>query len=87
MRNFKLLISISIFLGLTSCSVSTFGKFQANEGVPPFIRVGETSKKKVFDTLGEPLVHRFVAGKETVIYNHERGQYFFSMERMKGMNW
>ena len=77
MRNFKLLISISIFFWLTSCSVSTFGKFQANEGVPAFIRVGETSKKEVFDTLGEPLVHRFVAGKETVIYNHELGQYFF----------
>ena len=77
MQNFKLLISISIFFWLTSCSVSTFGKFQANEGVPPFIRVGETSKKEVFDTLGEPLVHRFVAGKETVIYKHELGQYFF----------
>ncbi len=77
MRKFKLLVSISIFFWLTSCSVSTFGKFQANKGVPLFIRVGETSKKEVFDTLGEPLVHRFVAGKETVIYNHERGQYFF----------
>ena len=73
MRNFKLLISISIFFWLTSCSVSTFGKFQVNEGVPPFIRVGETSKKEVFDTLGEPLIHRFVVGKETVIYNHELG--------------
>ena len=77
MRNFIFLISISIFFWLTSCSVSTFGKFQANEGVPPFIRVGETSKKEVFNKLGEPLIHRFVAGKETVIYNHERGQYFF----------
>ena len=45
--------------------------------MPSFIRVGETSKKEVFDKLGEPLVHRFVAGKETVIYNHELGQYFF----------
>ena len=69
---------------LTSCSVSTFGKFQANEGVPPFIRVGETSKKEVFDTLGEPLVHRFVARKETVIYNHELGQYFFLYETYEG---
>ena len=77
MRKFKLLVSITIFFWLTSCSVSTFGKFQSNEGVPPFIRVGETSKKEVFDTLGEPLVHRFVAGTETVIYNHERGQHFF----------
>ena len=77
MRNFKLLVSISFFFWQTSCSVSTFGKFQANEGVPPFILVGETSNKEVFDTLGEPLVHRFVACKETVIYNHERGQYFF----------
>ena len=77
MRNFKLLVSISFFFWQTSCSISTFGKFQENEGVPPFIRVGETSKKEVFDKLREPLVHRFVAGKETVIYNHERGQYFF----------
>ena len=77
MLKFKLLVSISIFFWLTSCSASTFGKFQVNEGVPPFIRVGETSKKEVFDTLGEPLVHRFVAGIETVIYNHERGHYFF----------
>ena len=30
-------------------------------------------------TLGEPLVHHFVAGKETLIYNHERGEYFFSL--------
>ena len=28
-------------------------------------------------TLGEPLVHRFVVGKETLIYNHEQGEYFF----------
>ena len=27
--------------------------------------------------LGEPLVHRFVVSKETLIYNHERGEYFF----------
>ena len=26
-------------------------------------------------TLGEPLVHRFVVGKETLIFNHERGEY------------
>ena len=27
--------------------------------------------------MGEPLVHRIVAGRETLIYNHERGDYFF----------
>ena len=84
MRKFKLLVRISIFFWLTSCSVSTFGKFQSNEGVPPFIRVGETSKEEVFDAIGEPLVHRFVAGKETVIYNHERGQYFFLYGTFEG---
>ena len=26
-------------------------------------------------TLGVPLVHRFVVGKETLIYNLERGEY------------
>ena len=28
-------------------------------------------------TLGEPMVHHFVVGKETFIYNHERGEYIF----------
>ena len=27
--------------------------------------------------MGEPLVHSIVAGRETLIYNHERGDYFF----------
>ena len=62
---------------LSSCSISTFGKFQADEGVPPFIQVGETTRTEVLETLGEPLVHRIVAGRETLIYNHERGDYFF----------
>ena len=29
------------------------------------------------NTLGEPLVHRIVESKETLIYNHEQGEYFF----------
>ena len=62
---------------LSSCSISTFGKFQANEGVPTFIQVGKTTREEVLNILGEPLVHRFVVGKETLIYNHERGDYFF----------
>ena len=62
---------------LSSCSISTFGKFQADEGFPPFIQVGETTRTEVLETLGEPLVHRIVAGRETLIYNHERGDYFF----------
>ena len=28
-------------------------------------------------TMGEPLVPRFVVGKETLIYNHKRGEYIF----------
>jgi len=72
----RILIIGWLFL-LSACSVNTFGKFQAKEGVPTFIKTGETTKKEIFDTLGEPLIHRFVAGKETVIYNHERGEYFF----------
>ena len=66
-----------MILMLSSCSISTFGKFQANEGIPTFIQVGKTTRAEVFNTLGEPLVHRIVAGKETLIYNHERGDYFF----------
>ena len=62
---------------LSSCSISTFGKFQADEGVPSFIQVGETTRTEVLETLGEPLVHRIVAGRETLIYNYERGDYFF----------
>ena len=61
---------------LSSCSISTFGKFQAAEGLPLFIQVGKTIRTEVLDTLGEPLVHRIVAGRETLIYNHERGDYF-----------
>lgn len=70
------LLIIGCLILLSACSVSTFGKFQAEEGIPAFIKTGETTKKEVFTTLGEPLVHRFIAGKETVIYNHEQGEYF-----------
>ena len=73
----SIILIIGWLILLSACSVSTFGKFQAKEGIPKFIKTGETTKKEVFETLGEPLVHRFVAGKETAIYNHERGEFFF----------
>ena len=77
MRNIKIITALYIILMLSSCSISTFGKFQAAEGIPLFIQVGKTTRTEVLDTLGEPLVHRIVAGRETLIYNHERGDYFF----------
>ncbi|MEC9012010.1 MAG: hypothetical protein VYA87_06175 [SAR324 cluster bacterium] len=77
MRIFRLITVFGIISLLSSCSISTFGKFQANEGVPTFIQVGKTTREEVLNNLGEPLVHRFVVGKETLIYNHERGDYFF----------
>ena len=77
MRNIKIITLLCIILMLSSCSISTFGKFQAAEGIPLFIQVGKTTRTEVLDTLGEPLVHRIVAGRETLIYNHERGDYFF----------
>ena len=77
MRKIKIITALCIILMLSSCSISTFGKFQAAEGIPLFIQVGKTTRTEVLDTLGEPLVHRIVAGRETLIYNHERGDYFF----------
>ena len=77
MRNIKIITDVAIILMLSSCSISTFGKFQADEGVPSFIQVGETTRTEILETLGEPLVHRIVAGRETLIYNYERGDYFF----------
>ena len=77
MRNIKIITALCIILMLSSCSISTFGKFQAAEGIPLFIQVVKTTRTEVLDTLGEPLVHRIVAGRETLIYNHERGDYFF----------
>ena len=78
MRNIKIISVVAIILMLSSsCSISTFGKFQADEGVPPFIQIRETTRTEVLETLGEPLVHSIVAGKETLIYNHERDDYFF----------
>ena len=77
MSNIKIITALCIILMLSSCSISTFGKFQAAAGIPHFIQVGKTTRTEVLGTLGEPLVHRIVAGRETLIYNHERGDYFF----------
>jgi len=53
MRNIKIITALAIILMLSSCSISSFGKFQA----------GETSRTEVLETLGEHLVHRVVAGR------------------------
>ena len=66
MRNIKIITAVAIILMLSSCSISTFGKFQADEGFPPFIQVGETTRTEVFETLGEPLVHRISGGQSNV---------------------
>ena len=84
MRNFKKISTVVIILMLSSCSISTFGKFHADEGVPSFIQVGETTETEVLETLGEPLVHRIVAGRETLMYNYERGDYFFLYGTFEG---
>ena len=77
MRNIKRISEVAIIFMLSSCSISTFGNFQTDEGVPRFIQVGKSTRTEVLETLGEPLVHRIVASIETLIYNHERGDYFF----------
>ena len=77
MRNIKIITAVAIIVMISSCSIIKFGKFQTDEGVPPFIQIRETTRTEVLETLGEPLVHRIVAGRETLIYNHERGDYFF----------
>ena len=84
MRIFNLITAIGVISLLSSCSISTFGKFQANEGVPSFIQVGKTTREEVLNTLGEPLVHRIVVDKETLIYNHEQGEYFFLYGTFEG---
>ena len=64
-RFFRIITGIGTTILVSSCSVSTFGKFQADEGIPSFIQVGKTTREEIMTTLGEPLVHRFVVGKET----------------------
>jgi hypothetical protein len=63
---FRIITGFGITLLVSSCSVSTFGKFQADEGIPSFIQFGKTTREEIMTTLGEPLVHRFVVGKETL---------------------
>lgn len=72
-----IILAVGAFILLTGCSLSSFGKFQAKSGVPLFIKVGETTKQEVFTELGEPLIYRTVADKDTAIYNSERGEYYF----------
>lgn len=69
---------------LSGCAVSTFGKFQAEDGVPGGIVVGKTTKQEVFEKLGEPLTHRVVAGRETAVYNNERGTFWFLFGTYEG---
>ncbi len=87
MRFFRIITGIGITLLVSSCSVSTFGKFQADEGIPSFIQVGKTTREEIMTTLGEPLVHRFVVGKETQFTIMNGENTFFSMELMREMNW
>ena len=75
MRFLRIITGIVITLLVSSCTASTFGKFQAEEGIPSFIQVGKTTREEIMITLGEPLVYGFVIGKETLIYNLERGEY------------
>ena len=65
MRNIKIIPAVAIILMLFSCSISTFGKFQADEGVPPFIPVGETTRTEVLKTLGEPLDQPHSSGQRS----------------------
>ena len=53
MRNAKRITAVAIILMLSSCSISTFGKFQADEGIPRFIQVGETTRKEVLETFNK----------------------------------
>lgn len=76
MPKYFILLSFIAFTLLSGCSASTFGKFRADQGKPPFLTVGKTSREEVLNRLGEPLVHREVAGLETMIYNHESGNFF-----------
>lgn len=72
-----ILLTLGVLLLLTGCSISSFGKFQAQDGMPSFIKVGETTKEEIFQELGEPLIYRTVADKDTAIYNSERGVFYF----------
>lgn len=82
----KLIVLFSILcLSLVSgCSSSTFGKFNADHGKPPFLTIGKTTRAEVLKGLGEPLVHRNVVGLETMIYNHESGSFFFLYGEYEG---
>lgn len=71
-----LLLSIVLSLLLPACFANVSGKFRAQEGVPQFIKVGQTTRAEVFDKLGEPQVHRFVAGKETAVYGSDREEFY-----------
>ena len=73
---YRRLLLVGALILLSACSESTFGKFQAQKGVPDFIHVGKTSRGEVIEKLGEPLVYRMTAGTETAIYNNERGKFY-----------
>lgn len=76
MNKLKYLSLIALFF-LAGCSFSSVGKFNPDEGVPSFLAVGQTTKAEVLERLGEPLVYRKVAGRDTAIYNSEKGFYVF----------
>lgn len=70
-------ICVALSWVISGCYINTYGKFQPDEGIPKFINRGETTRKEVFDKLGEPTVYRHVVDTETAIYSHVHEEYFF----------
>ncbi len=76
-RRAVLILYMALSLLLPACYSTFSGKFQAQEGIPQFIKRGQTTRSEVFDKLGEPLAHRFVAGTETAVYGNDRISFWF----------
>jgi hypothetical protein len=83
-RGTVLILSMVLSLLLPACFSTFSGKFQAQEGIPQFIKRGQTTRSEVFDKLGEPLVHRFVAGTETAVYGNDRISFWFLYSSYEG---
>lgn len=79
-----LLLVIALALLASACMTQISGKFRAEEGVPKFIKVGQTTRTEVFDKLGEPYIHRFVADKETAVYGSDRIDVMFAYGTYEG---
>lgn len=84
MTSLRFLFYFFFLLLISGCSISTFGKYQAEKGIPTFIQTGQTTRSEVLQKLGEPLVHRTVNGQETMIYNSEKGTFYFLYGEYEG---